>query len=583
MKNNKNKKTQLSLQDRFQASMKSIGLGQSTKRILSLLIGAAITSLTLSALADGHHWAIVIDAEFPDAPDDNGFRLHPTGRGGRDWSVRSSLGNTERALRENGFLSVPLGGYSASFSIFQDEQYVGPSIKTRGTGVTYYFPCQIVGGPVIVAWDSGSGSGCAREIKNLEEGGVQEILEIGRSPIDQLSANLSVNPWASTIFKVSSALGFQNKQNTEKIDPKEVSDNVLVQPGESYTLIRTVNRPYRDFIQYYLGRCTPEERERGEGEWCQRAQVGSVDESEDHILQDRVAVELESVTIEVLEGDISVSSEQEPEPVTVQQGETYTYPNDARNGIDVDQEANSCEVLRFLNYAYWRAPNVSQSAAEELAAHLKHHRDALGVAGRPPNNLSDLEQEIFDEMNRARNDPQAYAAKLKENQQFFTDNVLKIPEAVIDSRGKARAVNETVALLQKQSPLPPLTISTGMSQANQDHVAHQGQGNTSFGHVGDNGVGTAARLRKYGTVGCVEYDEDQYENIVYFEASSSQDTPIAQAVVMEMLINSKPRRTGNSQNLFNPDYQVTGVACGTYGSSGEMCVVTYADGYLEKN
>lgn len=555
----------------------------SRKNILILSMTIAFPTIALKGWANSLLSATVMESKVPQSGYTGDFLLYPTDPSGLGERVEKGA-----ELFEGGVLNVPPSSsqrpYSASFAIFEGGSYIGPTIQTREdlkNGAVYHFPCEVRQGEMIIAWNGGGDNARnSRGCSNQENGGV---LRIDRYPNNWLSADALSNPLQVVLSKFSSVLSLQNKQNIEEVDSEEVSDDVLVQPGEKHTLIRTVSRPYRAFIQYYLGRCTSEERDEGQGEWCQRSQVGSVDESEDHILQDRVSVQLESVTIEVLEGDISVSSEQEPEPVTVQQGETYTYPNDVRNGIDVDKEANSCEILRFLNYAYWRAPNVSQSAAEELAAHLKHHRDALGVAGRPPNNLSDLEQEIFDEMNRARNDPQAYAAKLKENQRFFTDNMLKIPEAVIDSRGKARAVNETVAFLQKQSPLPPLSISTGMSQANQDHVTHQGQNDMSFGHVGDNGLGTAARLRKYGTVGCVEYDEDQYENIVYFEASSSQDTPIAQAVVMEMLINSKPRRTGNSQNLFNPDYQVTGVACGTYGSSGEMCVVTYADGYLEKN
>jgi uncharacterized protein YkwD len=180
--------------------------------------------------------------------------------------------------------------------------------------------------------------------------------------------------------------------------------------------------------------------------------------------------------------------------------------------------------------------------------------------------------------------PSGYADLLEKQKQYLRDNYLNLPGEVVDPNKRGSAVDKVISFLRSQQPLPPFSISKGMSRANQDHVKNQGGSGKYFGHTGDDKSGSGERLRRYGSVGCDRYDEDEFENVVYFKPPTDQGViPTERAVVMEMLIDYSPRRKGSSENLFNRDFQVTGVACGSHGNFlREMCVITYAEGYLEK-
>ena len=185
-------------------------------------------------------------------------------------------------------------------------------------------------------------------------------------------------------------------------------------------------------------------------------------------------------------------------------------------------------------------------------------------------NLSALEQAIIQETNIARTNPQAYAAKLENLTKYFQGDLLKIPGRIpLKTQEGVSAVNEAISYLKSVSPVSPLTASSGMSKAAADHVKDQGPGG-QLGHTGSDGSQPWDRLKRYG-----EWKQIVAENISY-GPNTGED------VVMALIIDDGVPDRGHRDNIFQPEFQVTGAACGQHLEYRIMCVITYAGGYEEK-
>lgn len=410
------------------------------------------------------------------------------------------------SIGRGGGLLVPTDGKAWAQLYFLEDNnekaYGGLTVKTRVIIPkpdslrlnSYVFPCEF-GEPYIIALRSGSAA-CG-----VGDGGIHIITDPGHT--------------------VKNKQSFKNKQNST-----ELRNDLVINPGQGQTVIRT-SVDGTTSIPSYTEVCSEVTPEPGLIISGQRSSKPPIRKCE----KVSSTISSEVVSIEVLEGDILVKTESNSVGEKVDKGKKYVYPRKEITSIDVAAKANTCEMLRFLNAAYWASPETPKSISDEIAEQLKQHREALGVSGRPPRDLSRLEQGVFDEVNRER----------------------------------------------KNLSLPPFSISEGMSRANRDHVNDQVGSGKYLGHSGDKSIGTGERLRRYGSVGCARYDEDEFENIVYFKRSSVQEVSTGQSVVKEMKSKYRPRRTGMKENLFNRDFQVVGVGC-----SSEMCVISYAEGYLEK-
>lgn len=183
--------------------------------------------------------------------------------------------------------------------------------------------------------------------------------------------------------------------------------------------------------------------------------------------------------------------------------------------------------------------------------------------------LSPVEREVLDEMNRARANPQQYATLVEQLKQTMKGNQIKVGPKLITLQEGAGVLDEAIKFLQAARPLPPLSPAKGMCAGARDHVKDLGLSGNS-GHKGTDGSLPEQRISRYGN-----WQTSVGENIAY----NSGD---AREAVIGMLIDDGVPSRGHRKNIFNPDFQVAGVAIGQPSSYGQMCVVTYAGGYADK-
>jgi uncharacterized protein YkwD len=163
---------------------------------------------------------------------------------------------------------------------------------------------------------------------------------------------------------------------------------------------------------------------------------------------------------------------------------------------------------------------------------------------------------VLDEVNLARTHPGEYAAIVEARMQA-------IPE--VDQR----CVQEAAAFLRRQSPLEPLLCTPGLVMSARQQVA--GQGPTgAIGHRGPSGGSPWSRMAKEG-----QWTGRAGENISYGYAD-------ARTIVVTLIVDQGVPNRGHRRNIFSRDFKVAGAALGPHARYGAMCVIDFAEGFVEK-
>ena len=157
-----------------------------------------------------------------------------------------------------------------------------------------------------------------------------------------------------------------------------------------------------------------------------------------------------------------------------------------------------------------------------------------------------LEPKILSEINRVRTDPQGYARWLEEQQQYFDGIWLRLPgeKPIRTNRGK-KALQEAIAILKEQQPLPPLKTS--------EQTAAK----------------ATSELENFATA----------NNIEFFSYGRTTATGIVMGLVVDDLFPDRRRRN----SLLSPEAEDTGVVCKPDPRYAKVCAIAYSDSTATAN
>ena len=189
---------------------------------------------------------------------------------------------------------------------------------------------------------------------------------------------------------------------------------------------------------------------------------------------------------------------------------------------------------------------------------------ALHTYATAADNAAVTPKAVIQEMNRARQNPAAYAEFLEDVRAHFNGRYLVLPSQTrIYPKEGLGAVNDAIRFLHAAKPLPSLTLSFGMCRGAADHCVAQAGGAIGHGNP-------ASRINRYGT--CTG---GWGENISYGRNS-------ARDVVLALIIDDGLPARKHRANIFASKFNYAGAAYGPHARYGSVCSIDFAGGYLEK-
>ena len=162
------------------------------------------------------------------------------------------------------------------------------------------------------------------------------------------------------------------------------------------------------------------------------------------------------------------------------------------------------------------------------------------------NVATDLEPEILSEINRVRTNPQGYAHWLEEQKQYYDNIWLKLPgEEPIRAHKLGKAIDEAIAILKEQQPLPPLDVSEQTSAI------------------------AAQKLEDFGTT------NNSIQNISYGRQT-------AKGIVMSLVVDELFRDRRRRKSLLSSEANDTGVVCKSDPRYAKVCAIAYSNSSVDE-
>jgi hypothetical protein len=171
-------------------------------------------------------------------------------------------------------------------------------------------------------------------------------------------------------------------------------------------------------------------------------------------------------------------------------------------------------------------------------------------------------------MNLARQKPALYATYVEDLRLRYNGGSVVLAAAGPKWRMKEglSAIDEAVRFLRAAPWEQPLTLSPGMCRAAADHCVDQGGGRT--GHAGSDRSAPSSRLSRYGI-----WTGPWGENIAY-----GKTTP--REIVLALVIDDGHPARPHRRNIFNPNFNYAGAACGPHARYGSVCTINFAGSYV---
>lgn len=174
-----------------------------------------------------------------------------------------------------------------------------------------------------------------------------------------------------------------------------------------------------------------------------------------------------------------------------------------------------------------------------------------------------LEDAVLQELNFARQHPREYADELRDSRDFYDGNVFRRPDdpaGVLTQEG-VTAVDEAIAFLERQAPLPPLAPGDVLALAARDHAVEQASG--ELGHASPDGAMPGERVRRRG-------------GDIYVGETIAYGPSDGRSVVRNLIVDDGVPGRGHRALIFSNMYHYAGVGCGDHARYHTVCVVDYA-------
>jgi uncharacterized protein YkwD len=188
----------------------------------------------------------------------------------------------------------------------------------------------------------------------------------------------------------------------------------------------------------------------------------------------------------------------------------------------------------------------------------------------PTPTLSQSEQDLLNEINQARANPQAYAGYLEKLKPFFKGKAYDPNgQGALETQEGWSAVEDAIKFMRAAKPLGPLSASEGLSLAALSHVKDQSSSGAT-GHKGADSTFIEERVKPYGI-----WQGGIGENLTYGDESARER-------ILTWLIDDGFASRGHRNRLMSQNYRVAGVSCGPHPEYKTMCVLTLAGGFVDK-
>lgn len=183
------------------------------------------------------------------------------------------------------------------------------------------------------------------------------------------------------------------------------------------------------------------------------------------------------------------------------------------------------------------------------------------LAGAPAAHAQNLEVQLIARINAVRQDPGAYAAQLRIYRGYFRGTILILPGEPVPvlTREGIAAVDEAIAFLEQQAPLPPLAHAPLLEQAAAAFAQAQGAIGAR-GHVGADGSTPGERVRRLG-------------GNIYLGEGIAYGAPDVESLLREMVVDDGVPGRGHRTLLFNPDFRFAGAGCSPHATLEHICVI----------
>ena len=173
-----------------------------------------------------------------------------------------------------------------------------------------------------------------------------------------------------------------------------------------------------------------------------------------------------------------------------------------------------------------------------------------------------MDEEIFAVQNRVREDPRVLVPYLEDMLSRFDGNLLIRPgEPSLRTNEGPAAVKEAINALNSMAPMQKLKWNEDLERIARDLAEDTGPKGLT-GHSSSDGTSFGDRFDGTSFLGIAE-------NISY-----GADT--ATEVIVQLIVDDGVSSRGHRKNIFNPDYNRTGIFTGYHKIYDTMTVIDYA-------